>query len=302
MHCWEVADRVPGQPSMTAFRRGLRLHQARWRQAQGHPIGSQPIVPRAGARSRPVGSRLPLEHARRTGATFVTAAARQSARARSAVTERHQSLDGQRLWADLLSSTALGFNLFGDLAADPRLADRAVRRWWPDVPGTVEGVLFEHSPGRLDPAYLANLSAFTVAVVLDLGDGQRGVLGVEVAYAERTKAEVAKPTRLARYREVADRSGAFAPGASEVVDGSDLPWLEHLLVLSMLQHPGAAWRWGRLVVVHPAGNSSIADACDRYRQLLVDRSTFSSVTLEELIDAGALPASTVAALRARYLP
>jgi hypothetical protein len=34
----------------------------------------------------------------------------------------------------------------------------------------------------------------------------------------------------------------------------------------------------------------------------VDQSTFSSVTLEELLDADALPAATTAALRDRYLP
>jgi hypothetical protein len=35
----------------------------------------------------------------------------------------------QRLWADLLSSVSLGFNLFGDLAGDLGLADRAVHTW-----------------------------------------------------------------------------------------------------------------------------------------------------------------------------
>jgi len=34
----------------------------------------------------------------------------------------------------------------------------------------------------------------------------------------------------------------------------------------------------------------------------VDQSTFSSVTVEELLDAGVLPAPTVAALRDRYIP
>jgi hypothetical protein len=79
-------------------------------------------------------------------------------------------------------------------------------------------------------------------------------------------------------------------------------WLEHLLLLSMLQHPSRQWRWGRFVVVHPAGNSDLAEACARYRALLADQATFASVTLEELLDAGALPAPTVAALRDRYLP
>ena len=64
----------------------------------------------------------------------------------------------------------------------------------------------------------------------------------------------------------------------------------------------SAWTWGRYVVVHPAGNVDVASACDRYRALLVDDSTFTSVTLEEVLGAGALPASTVAALHDRYVP
>ncbi len=70
----------------------------------------------------------------------------------------------------------------------------------------------------------------------------------------------------------------------------------------MLQHPSGAWRWGRLVVVYPAGNSDFVDACARYRHLLVDKSTFSSATIEELLDANILPAQAIAALRERYLP
>lgn len=58
---------------------------------------------------------------------------------------------------------------------------------------------------------------------------------------------------------------------------------------------------GRYVVVHPAGNSDIAAACDRYRAMLADDSTFASMTLEELLDAGALPAETTMALSDRYM-
>ena len=153
-HCWEEADRVPGRPEMTAYRRQVRLHQARWREANGHPIGTQPIGPRPdGPAPRLVGSRLPLDYAQETGATFLTANARSAATARLASKEAHQSLDRQRLWAELLWSLPMACNLFGDLAADLDLADRAVHTWWPDVPGTVCGVRFSYSPGRLDPAY-----------------------------------------------------------------------------------------------------------------------------------------------------
>ena len=304
-HCWEADDNVPRRPELTAFRRRLRYHQAQWREANGHSIGSQPIAPRPEVGpARLVGSRLPLDYARETGANFITAGALDAARTRTSFIEPHQSFDHQRLWADLLWSPATAFNLFGDLAADLGLADRAVHTWWPDVPGTVGDVGFAHSPGRLDPAYLGNLVAWDVGFVLDLGDGTQGIVGVVTAYNEVNRRQPPKPSRLPRYREITDRAGFFGPRAIDAVNGTELIhiWLAHLLVLSMLQHPSRAWRWGRLVVVHPAGNSDFADACSRYRALLVDQSTFASATVEELLDGAILPAQTTAALRDRYLP
>src|SRR6266536_2759543 len=239
-HCWEADDRVPGRPEMTEFRRRLRYHQTRWREANGHPIGSQPIAPRPdGGPVRLLGSRLPLAYARETGANFLTAGALDAARARTSFIEPHQSFDHQRLWADLLWSPTIAFNLFGDVTA-------------------------YHDVNRPQPP---------------------------------------KPSRLPRYREITETSGIFGPGAIDAVNGTELIhiWLDHLLVLSMLQHPSRAWRWGRLVVVHPVGNSDFAGACTRYSDLLLDWSTFSSVTLEELLDADALPPQTAAALGDRYV-
>jgi hypothetical protein len=290
---------------MTDFRRGVRFHQAQWREAHGHPIGTQPIVPKAGKPVRLVGSRLPLPYARETRANFLTAGARAAATARTSITEPHQSFDHQALWADLLSSPALCFNLFGDLAGDASLADAAVHTWWPDAPGTVSDVRFVHSPGRFDPSYLDSLRAFDAALVLRLDDGTQGIVAVATKYHERAKDAIPKPTKLPRYLEVAKRSRAFKPRVVDELKGrSDLAvmWLEHLLLLSMLQHPSAAWTWGRYVVVHPAGNCDAADACARYEELLADRSTFSSVTIETLLDANVLPAQTTDALRGRYLP
>jgi hypothetical protein len=295
-HSWEAEDHVPGRPAMTEFRRGLRFQQARWREAHGHPVGSQPIVPKPGKPVRPLGSRLPLDYARETGANFVTTGALAAARARTSEVEPRQSFDHQRLWADLLWSPALAFNLFGDVDRDGFVARR-----WPDAPGSVQDVRFVHSPGWLDPAYLSSLRAFDAAFVLEGG----GIVGVDVQYHERAKAETPKPENMRRYLEVAERSKAFAHGGLEDVTGrSDLAvmWLEHLLLLSMLQHESGAWSWGRYVVVHPAGNTDLADLCARYRALLRDDSTFSSLTLEELLGAGVHSGADAAALRERYVP
>ena len=288
---------------MTRFRRQLRHRQALWREANGHPIGSQPIVPRDDKPWRLLGSRLPLEYAQATGANFLTAAARDAAVARLARKEARQMLDARRLWADLLSSMPMCFNLFGELAADTALAGHAVHALWPGIVGEVVDVRFEHSPGRLDPAYLGNLSAFDVAVVLDRGDGTQGIVGVETKYHECAKAETAKPSRLARYQAVAETSGVFVADVAAAVNGTPLlqVWLDHLLVLSMLQHDDGVWRWGQFVLVYPEGNSDFAEVCSQYRALLVVPSTFQAITIEELLAAGALPDASATTFRQRYL-
>jgi hypothetical protein len=140
---------------------------------------------------------------------------------------------------------------------------------------------------------------------LDLDDGTLGVIGVDVKHHEWTKPETPKPENLQRYLEVARRSKAFPRGAVDSVKGRSglaVTWLEHLLLLSMLQHPSKRWRWGRYVVVHPSGNVDYAEATERYRTLLADDSTFATMTLEELLGSGALPKRSATALRTRYLP
>jgi hypothetical protein len=303
--CWEADDQIPRRPAMTAFRRGARYHQARWREANRLPIGTQPIVPKPDDTAvRPVGSRLPLDYARQTGANFLTPTAMDAARSRMAFVEARQSLDKQRLWADLLSSPALSFNLFGDLVADLALADRAVHHWFPDAPGHVSELRFTHSPGWFDPAYINSLRSFDTVFVLDLDDGSRGLVAVSVKYHERNQPETPRTENLARYTEVAERSHVFAPGAIDMLKKrGDLcvMWIEQLLLFSMLQHPSDGWTWGRYLVVHPAGNCDIVDACSRYRTMLTDEATFATMTLEQLLDTETLGRPTVKALRDRYL-
>jgi hypothetical protein len=55
-------------------------------------------------------------------------------------------------------------------------------------------------------------------------------------------------------------------------------------------------------VVHPAANTDVADAAARYRDFLTDDTAFATMTVEALLDSGALRQRTAAALRTRYLP
>jgi hypothetical protein len=300
--CWLDHDRVPGQPEMTEFRRVVRYHNAMWRESNGYPIGTHRTRP--GVPPRLIGSHLELDFARETGATFLTTKALAAARRRTSYVEPHQIFDHQGFWADLLSSEALAVNLFGDLAADPERADRALQTLSPGTPGHVADVRFAHSPGRFDPSYSNSLRYFDAFFELELPDGSNGALAIDVKYREVMQRTGVKPTHMPRFIEIHDRSGAFVPGAVDVLKRSPLAvtWLEHVLLLSMLQHDSGRWTWGRYVVIHPAGNTAVAHANDEYRNLLTDDPTFGSATVEELLAAKFLAPKTSAALRRRYLP
>jgi hypothetical protein len=304
-HVLESVDVVARDPATSAFKRRARLHQALWRERMELPIGSQPMVAKPGEDSRPLGSRLDLEFARRSGANFLDDRIRHAVADRLSRPEKHQTLNEHRLFGDLLSSMPMCFNLFGPLHADLELADRAVHAWWPRVPGKVRAVRFEWSPGRAIPGmYLENRSAFDVAFELDLPDGARGLLGVETKYHEDCKAEsTPSPGRLDRYRLVSERSGIFRDGAVDRIIGTDLQqiWLDHLLALSLVQEPDPLWSWSAFVLIHPAGNPSFARSTSRYRELLADPTSFHVSTLEELLGAGTLEPDHAAAFHNRYM-
>ena len=301
-NCWFPGDKVAGDPESTAWKRLARWRQAQWREARQHPVGAQPYA--GGARATRVGSRLQLAFARLSGANFITGDALAEARRRIANPEQHQMLLESRLWADLLSSMPLCFNLFGTLGADATRAADAVRAWWPDAPRGDTSVRFEHSPGRSDPAFLGNRSAFDVAFEVRSGPSARAIVGVETKYQEHAGPNRAPSAEaLARYVEVSERSGAFVEGWRQRVIGTPLQqiWQDHILLLSMLQHPSKQWTWGRFVLVYPGENPSFARAAAEYRETLRDAATFESRTIEDLLaTSGALDPATVETFRERY--
>lgn len=299
--CWFSVDSVPRDQATTDWKRRARLRQARWREAAGLPIGAEPYA--GGTSATPVGSRIDLGHARATAANLMTPAARAAAADRVAHPEPFQTLRVDRLYADALSSMPLCFNLFGALDGPAQVA-AAVRTWWPDAPAGAVTRRFEYSPGRTDPTFLGNKSAFDVAFEVEHG-AECAIVGVETKYHEHAKAETPpREAAMARYREVTEHSGAFAGDWASRIVGTPLQqiWLDHLLVLSMLQHPSGRWTWGRFVLVCPAENPSFVAAAAAYRAVLTDSTTFEFRTLESLLDApGALAAVDAAALRGRYL-
>lgn len=304
--CLEDVDRVPRDIETTQFKRRARLQQSLWRESRNIPIGLQPMRPKEGQVSRELGSRIDVAVAREKKYSFLSAAAEQAVEHRLKNPQQHQTLNTDRLYADLLSSMPMCFNLFAPLRCDLALANRAVHAWWPQVPGTVVDVRFEWSPGRRKAGrYLENASAFDVAFELDLGHGRRGLLGVETKYHEdcRREAKRSSDSRIARYRLVSERSGAFLPGAVDAIVGTELQqiWLDHLLALSMTQDESEPWDWTGFALVHPAKNPSYVRAVKRYRKFLRQPGDLLVATLESLLNAEVLPVEMSEAFKQRYL-
>ncbi len=159
--------------------------------------------------------------------------------------------------------------------------------------------------GRAIPdQFLENRSAFDCALEFATQDNCRGIVGIETKYHEHAKKEsIPDSQKLRRYRSVAQNSKVFKPGAIDKIIGTHLQqiWQDHLLVLSMLQHPSKTWGWVKFVLVHPEKNSSFADAAKKYTDHLADDRTFTVRTIESALSAGILPDKIERKFRNRYL-
>jgi len=279
------------------FQRRARLLQALWREARGFPIGERKP-------GLPLGSRLPKALAQASGENFMTpvalaAARREIARMRAG---SGQHIDEDRLWANLLSSQPLAFNLFAELAEDLPLATRVCHRLWPERVGSVTTIAFEHSPGRGSPRFTADRTAFDVYLEHTTPDGGRGFIGIEVKYHEALGDQPAE--HRPRYDEVTTAMGCFGP---DIVGGLrqkplEQLWRDHMLAGSMLLDPTAAWDTGLYVFLYPEDNDACRKAEHLYRGHLTHTRTFDSVTLEGVVTAieAETDARWIRNLRERY--
>ncbi len=88
--------------------------------------------------------------------------------------------------------------------------------------------------------------------------------------------------------DIAERSGVFAPGWHDRVLTTDLRqiWRDHLLALSMRQHPDRWTGETRYALLYPRRNVSFADAARRYAGVLNEGATsFLALAIEDVVEA-----------------
>jgi hypothetical protein len=267
------------------WQREARLLQALWRERRGLPIGLH--------RGRPLGSKLAMPVAEEVLANFVTPTIRDVVRAEVLVPAKSAGkvYEEPRIFDNLLTSQALCFNLFGELQRDLGLASRVVGQLLGDASVQVKAIEFEHSPGRSDPRFTNDRSAFDAFIPYASGAGRRGFLGIEVKYVESLNEEPAR--YRSRYAEVATAMGCFVPESHSRLRQKPLEqfWRNHLLAGSLLLDEASGFDEAACVVLYPERNTVVARAIGAYQTCLHDRTTFRSWTLESvlvaMVEAGA---------------
>jgi hypothetical protein len=159
------------------------------------PIGAYTIKL---GRARKLGSRLTAKMGE-AGRNFLTPETARLVRREVAYREIGAFIDEERLRTNLLSSMPLAFNLFGPLKLDLTLATRVLRQLLPDFAGKITQLGFEHAPGRGDPAYTGDHTAFDVLLRYRTPEDRSGCLAIEVKYwrACRNRCRCSQPLRRA---------------------------------------------------------------------------------------------------------
>ncbi|WP_331488575.1 PGN_0703 family putative restriction endonuclease [Methylorubrum extorquens] len=273
----------------TRFRAAARLRQSLWRQEQGLPAGLHRPGGTRDLLRLPLGSTLqPADAAR--GLNFLSPAVHAFVRRSLVLREEGAMVHYERLHRNLLSSEPLTYNLFVPLALNLDLATAVFRPLLPAFVHQVTGIRFETSPGRHDPRYLNDGTAFDAAISVITPDGEPATVFIEVKYSEGCTGPAA--THRPRYDEASREAALHRDPDSPALRSTLLEqfWRLHLLAQLAVRH--SVTPRAHLLVLYPQLNRRVRSATHLYVAELTGSSGsspaltgFSALTLETFVAA-----------------
>jgi hypothetical protein len=265
------------EPLDPRFRSAARLLQALWREDRG--------LPDEHGKRRKLGSRI-SEAAGKAGGNFLTPEIAHTARRETAYREIGALIDAERLATNLLSSMPLTFNLLAPWGHTLERASSYLIELLPAFTGSARQLLFEHSPGRGNPKYTGDFTAFDALFRYTDCQGHNGFVAFEIKYSESMREPL--PELKPRHAELSDASNLYVDPAAAALRTSPLQqfWREHLLAQSMIDH--GLYDEGYLVVIAPALNHHVQDAAEAYQAQLREpedgKVRFVNLTLDDVIE------------------
>ncbi len=272
----------------TRFRACARTLQCIWLKAQGITTAASDDHSAASAHSS-FGSTLSADAAN-AGKNFLHPDIHRLALQEWLLCEDDAAIDEERLFGNALSSMPLVFNLFGPLALDRELATAVFRRLLPNFVHSVERIIFEHSPGRRDDRFLADRTAFDLAVRVITPDGEQATVFIETKYSESMEGPAARMRD--RYNEASKQVRLYRDADSASLRSVALEqlWREHMLAQLAVEN-GVTPR-AIFMAIGPRLNRRVQAAFRLYEAELIDadrrepdRVAFAPLTLEAVVEA-----------------
>jgi hypothetical protein len=139
----------------------------------GKPIHQLPLIPANVLKKHRVHE--PLDPRFRSAARLL-----QALRREAAYREIGALIDAERLATNLLSSMPLTFNLLAPWGHAPERASNYLIEVLPAFTGSARQLLFEHSPGRGNPKFTGDYTAFDALIRYSDGQGRNGFVAFEI--------------------------------------------------------------------------------------------------------------------------
>lgn len=231
------------------------------------------------------------------GRNFLTPAIHRLALQEWLMCEEDAAIDDERLFGNALSSMPLAFNMFGPMALDRKLATSVFRELLPGFVRSVERIQFEHSPGRRDERFLADRTAFDLAVHVTTPAGEPGTIFIEVKFSESMEGPAARMRD--RYSEASHEVRLYDNPDSLILRSTPIEqiWREHMLSQLAVDN-GIAPR-AIFLAIGPKLNRRVQGVFRVYQGELIDadrqdtsRVPFIPLTLETVIEAIAAAGAT----------
>jgi hypothetical protein len=258
----------------TDFASNARLLQSIWRTEKGFEFEKY-------------GNFLKLDFAKETGANFLNKDIFEIVKFE--VENKH--IDGKvikepRIWNNLLSSQPLAFNIFGELKRNLVLATSVFRSLYSGREiSKITGIEFEYSPGRRNPKYTGDSSAFDVFVEYKNQKDENCFFGIEVKYAEDLNDEPA--THKDSYVSISEKSEIFEMSNLQKLKEKPIQqiWRDHLLALSLFV-TNNDYKVGDFIYLYPSENTKCEIGIEKYKSTFnkSQENYFKTLTIENLVN------------------
>lgn len=230
-----------------------------------------------------------------------------------AVQSRYGVKYDKQLYANMLRSEHITFNLFIPLLSDLEYAKNALNGFVSNSIHTITDIQIAYAP---DPAkdYLDDRTSFDACVMYRLADGGTGILGIEVKYSEqeyplkkRSKEDIDIHNPASNYWMVSIKSNLFAKADEKKLIHDDFRqmWRNQLLGESIKQVDKIDYFTS--IILYPGGNTHFARVVPAFSSLLKKQGRFKGITYEDFFEALSKHANNtryenwITYLRERYL-